>query len=338
MVEIRRPKQSAGERHTTRREQQGASQSKTTLLGRLRSWLMHNRQVAGESLQRLLMTPMASMMTWLVIGIALALPMGLYVALGNVEMLSRGWDGAAQISLFLRFEVTEAEGRQLTKKLALRADVQSAQYVSRREALEEFQSLSGFAEVLGNLDENPLPALVIVRPQDSDATADITEQLLQDLRKMPDVELAQLDLEWVQRLYAMMRLGRHMVMALASLLALGVLLVIGNTIRLAIENRRDEILVIKLVGGTDAFVRRPFLYTGMWFGLGGAITAWLIILLSLFWLSAPVAELAGLYDSQFALRGPGIVDTLGLWITGAILGLLGAGLAVNRHLDAIEPQ
>lgn len=337
MVDIRRPKQKPGERSNGKREQ-GASQSKTTIPDRLQSWLGHNRLVALDSLRRLLDAPTASLMTWLVIGIALALPSGLYVTLGNLQAVSHGWDGAAQISLFLHQNVKEVEGRKLVKKLSLRPDVHSAIYVSREQALKEFQELSGFGEVLDNLDSNPLPAVIIVQPADNKGSRDITETLLNELQGLAEVELAQLDLEWVQRLYTMMKLGQRMTTALALLLALGVLLIIGNTIRLSIENRRDEILVVKLVGGTDVFVRRPFLYTGFWYGLGGGVIAWLIVVLGLSWLSGPVAELADLYQSQFSLLGLGFIDTIGLWLTGAMLGLLGSWLAVSRHLGMIEPQ
>lgn len=324
--------------HNNRRREQGASQSKTTISDRWHAWLGHNRLIAIDSLQRLLRAPGASLMTWLVIGIALALPSGLYVMLGNLQAVSHGWDGAAQISLFLHQNVSESEGRKLIKTLSIRPQIHSVEYISRQQALEEFQDLSGFGEVLDNLDENPLPALIIVRPQDGDASAKMTEQLLKELQGLAEVELAQLDLEWVKRLYSMMKLGERLTTALALLLSLGVLLIIGNTIRLSIENRRDEILVIKLVGGTDVFVRRPFLYTGFWYGLGGAVIAWLIIVFGLFWLRGPVADLAGLYQSQFSLLGLGLIDTIGLWLTGAMLGLLGAWLAVSRHLGAIEPR
>ena len=336
MAVARRAKQPPERNH--QRREQGASQSKTTISDRLQSWLGHNRLVAIDSLQRLLRAPGASLMTWLVIGIALALPSGLYVVLGNLQAISHGWDGAAQISLFLEQNVSESEGRKLVKSLSIRPEIHSAEYISRQQALKEFQELSGFGEVLENLDENPLPALIIVRPQDAKASAQMTEKLLTELQGLAAVELAQLDLEWVKRLYTMMKLGERLTTALALLLSLGVLLIIGNTIRLSIENRRDEILVIKLVGGTDVFVRRPFLYTGFWYGFGGGVIAWLIIVIGLFWLREPVAELAGLYQSQFSLLGLGFTDTIGLWMTGAMLGFLGAWLAVGRHLGAIEPR
>ncbi len=320
------------------RRELGASQSRTSTGDRFNGYLGHHRLVAVDSLQRLLKAPIPSLMTWLVIGIALALPGGLYVGLSNMESLSRGWDGAAQISLFVHKVVSERDSRQLAKTLQQRADIDGVEYISRTEALEEFRALSGYGEVLEHLDNNPLPAVIVVRPVEQDVSAEATEQLFNELQALPQIDQAVLDLEWVQRLYSMMALAKRMTLALALLLSLGVLLVIGNTIRLAIESRRDEIVIVKLVGATNAFVRRPFLYTGLWYGLGGGLMAWLTVSLAIWWLAAPVAELAGLYQSNFALRGLGLGDTFLLWICSALLGLLGAWLAVSRHLGAIEPR
>lgn len=331
----RKPK--VDSRSKSRREQ-GASQSRTSAGDKMNSYMAHHRQVAKDSLLRLLHTTVPSLMTWLVIGIALALPTGLFVVLANVDSVSSGWDGAAQISLFVNKRVAEDDSRKLAKELQLRADIAEVEYISRAQALEEFQSLSGYGEVLQHLDQNPLPAVIVVRPLEQQISAVATERLYQELSDLPQIEQAVIDLEWVQRLYSIMELGRRMTLALALLLALGVLLVIGNTIRLAIENRRDEIVIVKLVGATDAFVRRPFLYTGVWYGLGGGIVCWLIILCSLMWLGRPVAELAGLYQSEFALQGLGFGQTLLLWLASAMLGLAGAWLAVARHLGAIEPH
>jgi cell division transport system permease protein len=277
-------------------------------------------------------------MTWLVIGIALALPAGLFVALDNADTVSRGWDGAAQISLFINKRVSEQDSRELAKKLRSRDDIAHVEFVSREQALAEFRTLSGYGDVLQHLEQNPLPAVIVVRPLEQQVSAEATEQLYRELSKLPQVEQAIIDLEWVQRLYSMMELGRRVTLSLALLLALGVLLVIGNTIRLAIENRRDEIVIVKLVGATNAFVRRPFLYTGLWYGLGGGIVSWLIISLSLLWLRGPIADLAGLYQSEFALQGLGLGQTLLLWLASSLLGLAGAWLAVSRHLGSIEPH
>ncbi len=328
----------AGTRSRAERREKGASQSRTSIGDRMHSYLAHHRQVALESLQRLTGNWVSSLMTWLVIGIALALPTGLFVGLNNLESVSRGWDGAAQISLFINKGVAEQDSRALAEELRQREDIAEIEYISRSRALEEFQALSGYGEVLDALDSNPLPAVIVVRPVERDRAAEITERLYRELGDLAQVDQATLDLEWVQRLYSIMELGRRMTIALALLLSLGVLLVIGNTIRLAIESRREEIVIVKLVGATNAFVRRPFLYTGLWYGLGGGLVAWVIITLGLLWLSGPVAELAGLYQSQYRLQGMGLGTSLGVLCGGGLLGLGGAWLAVSRHLGEIEPR
>ncbi len=316
----------------------GASQSRAGLSDRLQSWQLHHRGSALDSLQRLLRSPMSSLMTWLVIGIALALPVGLSVALDNARTVSVGWDSPAQISLFLRAEVSMDAAGLMRQRLLERPDVARVRLVSREQALEEFRQLSGFGDVLRNLDDNPLPNLVLVTPLGGDGQAERAAALQAALQEEPGVERAVLDMEWVQRLNALVQLSQRAVAALGAILCLGVLLVIGNTIRLAIENRRQEILVIKLVGGSDAFVRRPFLYTGFWYGLGGALLAWLVVAIALWWLRGPMATLALLYQSDFQLEGLGLLDSLGLLIAGSLLGLFGAWLAVARHLSAVQPR
>ena len=288
-------------------------------------------------MQRVLDNPVSSAMTWLVIGIALALPSGLNVALDNISQLSASWDSPAQISLFLHDEVSDERARELQTELSARADVSVSRFVSREEALEEFRSLSGFADVLSSLQANPLPHLIVVAPtQDSDQLA--AAGLRAELEAYPDVAQAVLDMEWLQRLNSLMMLGRRLVWAVAGLLILGVLLILGNTIRLAIESRREEIVIVKLVGGSNAFVRRPFLYTGLWYGVGGGLFAGLLVGASLWFLQDTVAELARLYQSDFRLRGLGIMGGLNLIILGGMLGLAGAWLAVSRHLADIQPR
>jgi cell division transport system permease protein len=316
----------------------GASVSSTTNSQRLRAWLASHRLECKQSLLRLLSIPGSSAMTWLVIGIALALPAGMYVALGNIERVSAGWDGSARVSLFLSEQLSRKDGQDLAESLLLDKGIEQTEYISSENALAEFKAVSGFGEALDSLNENPLPAVIVVRPSDDVINAVKISALLEQLENLPQVAMAQLDMEWVQRLYALMELARRAIYALAALLALGVLLITGNTIRLAIENRRDEIVVTKLVGATNAFVRRPLLYTGWWYGLGGGLVAWFIVQVVLFLLSGPVLELVGLYEGSFALSGPNFTETLGLWVGGAVLGWAGAWLAVARHLGDIEPK
>lgn len=326
---------SAQDRNKSRRD--GASESRTGWLDQVHGWRQHHRSSARDSLLRLLKSPVASLMTWLVIGVAMALPVGLSVALDNARNVSSAWDSPAQVSLFLRPEMSLDAARGLARELQERADIVETRIVPQDEALAEFQQLSGFGDVLRNLDDNPLPNLIIVFPAQTRPDREQAQRLQQALETEPGVDRAVLDMEWVQRLNSLMSLSQRLVSALGIILALAVLLVIGNTIRLAIENRRDEIVIIKLVGGSDPFVRRPFLYTGLWFGLGGAIVAWIVISLTLWWLRGPLATLAQLYQSSFQLSGLGWQSSLILLGAGCLLGLGGAWLSVTRHLQAIRP-
>jgi cell division transport system permease protein len=320
------------------RAESGAMQARSGLSQRVQAWLFDHRLVAAEAFARLRLKPVASLVTCLVIGIALALPAGLFVGLDNVQRLTTGWDSAARMSVFLKDDVNEDQGRALARQVASRSGVASATYVSREEALVEFGQLSGFDELLGALPENPLPAVVVVAPLLAVGNSKVLQDLQIQLQGRAEVELVQLDIQWVQRLYGMLDLVRQITLLLGMLLGFGVLLVTGNTISLTIESRRKEIVVVKLVGGTDAFVRRPYLYTGVWYGLGGGLIAWLLVGSSLYLLDSPVSALASLYGSTFRLAGFTVSDCASLVLGGALLGWGGAWLAVSRHLGEIVPR
>lgn len=312
-------------------------QSRITVQSQSSAYVQHHKLMAADSLQRLLAAPASSLMTWVVLAIALALPMTLYVALENVKQLSRSWDQTSQISVYLKKGVLERFANDMTLDINSWPEVASALYISPDQALREFSASTGLSDVIFGLDNNPLPGVISVVPVLNNQDETALEALQQKLNGQKHVDSVQLDLMWVKRLYQFMELGQRLVWALAALLGLAVLLIIGNTIRLAIEGRKDEIRVVKLVGGTDAFVRRPFLYTGIWFGLGGGLIAWLLLNIGLFWLSGPVEQLISLYGSEFSLQGLGFSDSLLLILDGVILGWLGAWLAVARHLNSIEP-
>ena len=302
----------------------------------LNAWLESHRASLLDSLRRLARQPVGSFFTCLVMAIALSLPMGLALLLDNVERLGGSWQKAAQISLYLQLSLDEREGPRLRDEIAALDDVAEAEWISRSQALEEFQQQSGLGEALKELPENPLPAVILVTPKEVDKAA--LEVLRQRLAELPGVQQAQLDLQWVERLGAILGLGDHFVFGLSLLLILALLLVIGNTIRLHIENRRSEIEIIKLVGGTDAYVRRPFLYMGALYGTGAGLLAWLVLAFGLDWLNAAVVRLAGLYGSDFALQGVPLDDGLSLLLGAIFLGYIGAWLAVARHLSELQPR
>ncbi|MGE8295906.1 MAG: permease-like cell division protein FtsX [Pseudomonas sp.] len=300
------------------------------------AWLESHRASLVDSLRRLGRQPIGSFFTCWVMAVALSLPMGLSLLLDNVERLGGSWQRAAQISLFLDMSAGERDGQALREQIAAMDDVAEAEWISREQALEEFQQLSGLGQALKELPENPLPGVVLVTPREVDRAK--LEALRQRLAELPKVEQAQLDLVWVERLTAILKLGDRFVFGLSLLLILALLLVIGNTIRLHIENRRAEIEVIKLVGGTDGYVRRPFLYMGALYGFGAGIFAWLLLAFGLDWLNDAVVRLAGLYGSDFALGGVPSGDGFSLLLGAVLLGYIGAWLAVARHLNELAPR
>ena len=313
------------------------SQAKTGAGRRsLRAWFANHRQVAAASLANLLSTWVSSLMTWLVIGVALALPTILYLLLANVSDVSAGWGGSPRISVYLKQDLSDEAAQGISTQLGQMPQVASVHYISREDALRQFKARSGFGDVLDTLGKNPLPAVVEVFP-DSSVPGQV-KLLATNIRGMSGVASVSVDLAWIERLYAMLSVGRRLVAALAFFLGLGVLLSIGNTIRLAIENRRAEIEVVKLVGGTDSFVRRPFLYLGFWYGVGGAVLAWIMVEASLVFLAGPVDRLMQSYKDSFSLLGLGLGTTLVLLLGGGLLGVLGAAIAVGRHLHEIEPR
>lgn len=302
------------------------------------AYLLRHLQVFFYSLGQLARAPFASLMTIAVIAITLALPAGAYIMIDNVQRVSAGWGGSAKISLFLKRGTDDKAAKRLAEKIRAMASVASVDYISPDAALADFKRLSGFGAALDALDYNPLPPALIVRPADEFNEPDRLEGLVKRLSRHGEVELAQLDLEWVKRLHAMLQIARRGVWLLASVLGLAVVLIIGNTIRLAVLNRRDEIEVIKLVGGTNAFIRRPFLYTGLLQGVAGGLTAWLLVSLGFGLLAGPIRDLTSLYASQFRTAGLGVQGAAALVALGGLLGWLGSRIAVGRHLRDIEPR
>jgi len=322
----------------SQKEKRGASTQNVSLSSRLNMFFHLHRQEVRNSFNSMVKTPVATLMTLAVLGIALALPGGLQVVLKNSNMLSEGWDGASRFSLYLKESETEATAATLATRLESRSDILDVKMISREQGLEEFQSSSGLGDVLKQLDENPLPIVLEVMPEEGFLAPQVSQSMLDGFRRLPEVELAKLDMQWVKRLYYLLELADRLVLALAILLGIAVLLIVGNTIRLAIQNRREEIEIIKLIGATNAFIRRPFLYTGFLYGVGGGMFAISLIGFSLLWLSDPVKELAGLYDSGYRLTGLSFVETLQLLGFSTFLGLAGSWVSVTRHLNRINPS
>jgi len=304
----------------------------------MNAWLARHLQTLVGSLGRLSQQPIATALTVLVMGIALALPACLDVLVRNAQAAGGSWDRALDVSVYLKQSVDADSAARLADKLRQRSDVKAVQLIKADEALQEFREHSGFGEALAALSNNPLPHTLVVTPAENGASPTALATLRDELGKLSEVEVVQLDTDWVQRYLAMLDTVRRLVTMVAVLLAVGVVVIVGNTIRLDIQNRRDEIEVTKLVGGSDAFVRRPFLYCGVWYGLGGGLLAWLVVTVAVALLAGPVQRIAGLYGSTFNLSGLGFVGGIELLALGVVLGWLGSFAAATRHLRAVEPR
>ncbi|MEH6463359.1 MAG: permease-like cell division protein FtsX [Shewanella psychromarinicola] len=314
------------------------TQSKLPLSGRIVMFFIRHVQQGTSSMGELWRNPVSSIMTMAVLGVSLSLPAALQVLVKNAENITQSWNSAAEISLFINKGRSEQSIQSLLSRIKVFREVESVTYISREQALEEFQRLSGFGEALAYLDENPLPAVVTVTPSVKYSSPAGARELLVKLEREPEVSFGRLDIEWLERLQALLKLLEKTVLAIAALLILAVVLVIGNTIRLAIMNRRAEIEVMKLVGATEAFIQRPFLYTGIWYGVIGGILAWLIINLLVWYIDGALAELLGLYGSELTIESLTFSELIKLVLLASFLGWLGSYLSVRQHLRSIEPS
>lgn len=302
---------------------------------RITAYLLHHLQSLVFSLGKIYQAPATTVMTVAVIGITLSLPGGFYLFLKNIDALSGDFRSSTQISLFLDLKTSEKQARDLERDIAGMAQVAATHFISREQSLQDFRSNSGFGKSIDSLSSNPLPHTIVVEPGDIDTFG--ARNLLNSLQAIPEVDIARLDTEWLERLYTIIEIARRSVVIVTVLFAFAVLLIIGNTIRLDIQNRYQEIIVTKLIGATDAFIRRPFLYGGVWYGLLGGIISWLIVELGYLAISGPLARLNLLYKSDMNLITFSFQDFVVLIACSTLLGLAGSWIAVARHLNHIEP-
>lgn len=302
----------------------------------MRQGYAQHMSVIRTALRRIFSPPLAGLLNILVIGIALSLPAGVYVLLQNAHGLVDELSGPPQISLFLSLDAKSDDIDKLRKQLNQNPDIASIDYVPRDVALQQLKLSTGLEDVIGGLERNPLPDAFIIHPKAKGAST--LEELRATLSKYNKVDQAQLDSAWAYKLEALLRFANLAVLILASLLSLALIAITFNTIRLQILTQRDEIEVAKLIGASDGFIRRPFLYFGALQGLMGGIAAYLIISLSLLLLNEPLHTLSQLYASQLTLRSLGWGDSIALLLFSLYLGWLGAWLSVARHLSMIEPR
>ncbi len=297
----------------------------------------HAHALVG-SLGRLVRTPFSTALTVLVIALALALPTALRLLVLNAEAATGGFSSAIDLSVYLKSDVPLVKAQQLERSARERAEVAHVELITADKAMDEFRKYSGFGSALDALKDNPLPHVLHVQPRTDSQTTAAVESLRRYFMAWPEVDLVQVDTDWVMRFNAILDVLRNLLAIAAVLLGAGVLAVIGNTIRLEILNRRAEIEVTKLVGGSNSFVRRPFLYTGVLYGFTGALLALGIVEVAVTVLGRPIATLAEVYGSHFALQGPPLDDVGVLLATGIVLGWMGAWISAARHLRRIEPR
>ena len=291
-----------------------------------------------HSLGEMWRTPLASLMTIAVLGLSLTLPATLYLVVKNVQQVSSGFEEASEISLFVKESMSEQETQTLVKRLALYAEVDSVEFISKQQALTEFKDVSGFGQALEYLDSNPLPDVVLVTPTKRHRQPNAAKALLTKLENEREVDFGKLDIAWLERLNALLDLLKESVITIALLLLTSVTLIIGNTIRLSIMDKKEEIQVMKLVGATNTFIHAPFLWTGIWYGVIGGLFAFICIALMMWWLTSAVSSVAGVYQTSFSLIGLTLNEFGALVLLATSLGFVGSYLSVNRYIKEIEPD
>ena len=305
--------------------------------GRITARVIRHLQQGIGSLGDLWRTPFTSVMTVLVLGISLTLPATLHLFVKNTQMVTEQWNSASEITLFLKLSTPDKSAQNLVQRIKLYPEVANVVYISADQALTEFKVASGFGQALEYLDENPLPATLLVTPTKRFSQVQAARELLLKLEQERGVDQGKLDLEWLTRLQAMAALIEDVVIAIAVLLCLSVVLIIGNTIRLAILNQKDAIAVMKLVGATASFIQRPFLYAGVWYGVLGGFVASICVAILASYISGALSQLTELYQSQFVLSGLSFTELVVLQLLAIGLGLLGSFISVRQHIRAIEP-
>jgi len=300
-------------------------------------WLARHVSTSIAALGRLFRQPFSSLMIMLVIAVTLALPAAINVVIKNARAVSGSWDNALDFAVFLKEDLSVSEARDLGRLIAQRADVDGVDVITAEDALAEFKQQSGFGAALDRLPENPLPHTLVVRPGPGNTSASLI-LLQEEIGNLPEIDHVQVDTEWVQRFHAILDIARQAIVIGAALLGVAIVVIIGNTIRLDIENRREEIEVTKLIGASNAFVRRPFLWTGFWYGLFGGLMALALVFYGLHLLEQPVARLAGLYQSNIMIAALSVDESAAIVGIGVFLGLVGSWLTAARHMRRIEPR
>ena len=308
------------------------------LIELFKAYLLNHAHGLFSSLGRLSRTPFTSVMTILVLAVAISLAGCFYIIVANIQQLTGNLQASNQMSLFLKEHVTESAAQKLSEQLKQNANIESIKFINKTQAMNEFKANSGFGEALNALESNPLPHVIQVLPKHVLDNREALDQLMAEFKQIPQVELVQVDMQWVERLQAIMLIASRGVMVVSVLLGFAVTFITGNTIRLELQNRQDEVYISKLVGATHAFIQRPFLYTGFWLGFIAGFSAWLIVTVMLLILETPVEKLSALYSGSFELLFLSFGEFILLLVMTSALAVLGSWIVLHYQLRQIKPQ
>lgn len=320
------------------KSRQWQNKANSDLSDKSQAYLHIHAHALFSSLGRLVRNPFSSTMSIVVMAIAISLASGFYLLVLNMQQLTGNIESTNQISLFLKPAFSDKAGQDLADKIRKNSNIGHVKLITKAQALEEFKTYSGFGDALNVLENNPLPTVIQVLPKNTLDDLHSVEQLMAEFNKLPQVDFAQMDMQWVKRLHSIMQIMQRSVFLLTVLLSCAVLFITGNTIRLELQNRRDEVLVAKLVGATHAFIQRPFLYTGFWLGLLSGLVAWILVSLMMLILQNPIERLSVLYNGAFDVRYLGLSDTLSLLIIASLLGVIGSWIVLRQQLKQIKPE
>ncbi len=296
------------------------------------SFAERQTRVIKSTAKRLIATPLGTSLTIAVIAIALALPATFFACVGSLQELGMSWRGNTRVTVYLEQSQDDAAGEALAQQLSLRPDIHNAVHIGKEQAAADFAMWTGFDDLLASLDENPLPGAIVIEPAIDLSDENAMQTLATELGSLDGVASADMDIRWLERLNAVLRLLNTGIAIVASLLAVAVVITVGNTLRLDIQARREEIVVAQLVGATDHFVQKPFMVTGLMYGLSGGFLAAVLSSAAITLLNSPVGALAAEYQSNFRLSGLGIGGFATLVVVGAALGLCGAWLTARQYI------
>ncbi len=305
---------------------------------RFNAYLLNHAHGLFSSLGRLTRTPFTSAMTILVLAIAIALAGGFYNMVANIQQLTGNLEASNQMSLFLKDNISEAMGQKLADQLRQHPSSESVRYISKKQAMDEFKLNSGFGDALSALETNPLPSVILVQPKNALETDEDMQRLMREFKQLPQVDFVQVDMKWVERMQTIMTIAKRAVFLVSILLGFAVTFITGNTIRLELYDRRHEVYISKLVGATNAFIQRPFLYSGFWLGFISGFLAWLIISCMLLLIESPVEQLSVLYNGSFQLRYLGFFEFLVLMLSTSGLAVVGSLGVLHYQLRHLKPQ